>query len=63
MKTYHDCDTHCKTIASLHMIRDAADFYARKYRFDPTIGALHKNYLEAITRVIEADQTYGGINV
>lgn len=63
MKTYHECDSHCKTIADLHLIRDAANFYATKYRFDPLIGKLHRQYLDAINAVIEADKTLGGANV
>ena len=63
MKTYHECDSHCKTMASLHLIRDTADFYARKYRFDPLIGDLHKKYVDAINSVIEADKSLGGANV
>lgn len=63
MTTYHDCDNHCKTMASLHIIRDTADYYARKYRFDPLIGDLHKQYVDAISSVIEADNNLRGINV
>lgn len=55
MHTKHDCNPHCKTLASLWMIKTEAERKATRYRRDPFLRSVHEQYAEAIASVIEAD--------
>ncbi len=48
----HTCTKQCETRISLELLKQAALFKANKYRFDPTIGKIHNQYLEAIDAII-----------
>jgi len=61
METLHECNQHCKTLASLTLIQDEAQRLAYKYRNDPFLSRLHTQYAEAIDSVIE--QGKGGLYV
>jgi len=57
METKHICDTHCVTLASLHLIRDKARQNAYKYRRDPFVRGIHEQYEEYISCVLDASST------
>jgi hypothetical protein len=55
MQTKHECNPHCKTLASLWLIKAEAERKATRYKSDPFLRDLHSQYAEAISSVIEAD--------
>jgi hypothetical protein len=61
MKNKHICNSHCETMASITLIRDTAQYYANKYKYDPFIGRIHQEYSEILNTVLEADK--GVVNV
>lgn len=63
MGNQHVCDAHCVTMASIHLIRETAEYYAAKYKHDPFVRGMHEKYYEVLTSVIEMDRKLGGKNV
>lgn len=53
------CEKHGEIIQSLKILRDVSWRNSIKYRYDPTIGKIHDQYLEGLNAIIESEKQGG----
>ncbi len=62
MDAQHKCNAHCRTLASLYLLEEAASDKAKRYRFDPFLREIHEQYCDSIRSIREAAKEVSHVN-